>query len=181
MTARFSLEDYALALRKLMPRGRVWPEGPETTQAKVLEALAGAFHRSDEAAVDLITDAFPGSTEDLLPEWEGSLGLPDPCAGPDPTIEQRRAQVVARFVAGGGMSAARYIAFAAELGFTITIQTYAPFRVGVNHIGQPLASEAWAYAWGVTILANTSGLPDQVLFCELEAIRPGETTVLLNT
>lgn len=179
MSARFSVADYAQALRSLMPRGRVWQEDPGSVQGRVLTALAQALERSDAAAVALIADAFPASTLDLLPEWEASMGLPDPCAGPSATIEQRRAQVVARFVAGGGMSAPRYIAFAADLGFTITIQTYAPFRVSLDHVGQGLASRDWSFAWGVTIESNTSGLAPEVLLCELEAIRPAETVVFL--
>lgn len=180
MTARFSLADYASALRALMPRGRVWSDDPESIQGKVLTSLAGAMERSDAAAADLLADVFPATTTDLLTEWESSLGLPDPCVGEGATLEQRRAQVVARLVAGGGLSAARYIAFAAELGFTITIQTFAPFRVGVNHCGDALYSGLDAFAWGVTIVSNTSGLPDEVLRCELEAIRPGETVVFLQ-
>ncbi len=181
MTASRSQADYATAMRRLMPWGRVWSDDDASVQAKVYTALAGGFERSDAAAVDLLVDVFPGSTTDLLPEWEASLGLPDPCVGPEATVEQRRAQVVARLVAGGGLSAARYIAFAAELGFTIEIQTYAPFRVGINRVNQRLYSSAWAHAWGVRILANTSGLAPEVLLCELEAIRPAETTVFLLT
>lgn len=180
MTARFSLNDYAAALMGLAPSGRVWPDDPDSTQAKVFTGLAGALQRSDARAGMLLADLFPATTDQLLPEWEASLGLPDPCVGEGATAEQRRAQVVARLVAGGGLSAARYIAFAAELGFTITIQTYAPFRVGVNHCGDALYSPSDTFAWGVTIVENASGLPDAVLACELEAIRPAETVVFLQ-
>jgi uncharacterized protein YmfQ (DUF2313 family) len=179
MTARFALADYAAVLRRLLPRGRVWSEDPGSVQGAVITGLAGGFERSDAAAVALLVDVFPATTDALLPEWEASLGLPDPCAGPEATAPQRRAQVVARLVAGGGLSASRYITFAAELGFTIEIETYAPFRVGVNRVTQRLFSRAWAHAWGVRVLANTSGLSSAVLLCELEAIRPAETTVFL--
>lgn len=181
MTPRYSAAEYAEAARALMPRGRAWPEDPDSNQAKVLGAIAQTFERSDAVASELLATSRPGDHPQLLEEWEGSLGLPDPCAGPDATLAQRRDQVRARFVAGGGQSRARYIAFAAELGFAIEIKNYAPFRAGHSRIGSPLSSDAWTFIWGVRVTANTGGLSTDVLLCELNAIRPAETTILILT
>lgn len=178
MSARFSLESYAAALRKLLPRGAIWRDDPDSNQGRVMTALAGSFERSDAAAVDLLADIFPATTTNLLPEWEASLGLPDACVGPGASLEQRRAQVVARLIAGGGLSIARYVLFAAELGFEIEVETYAPFRVG-DTVGMPIGGDAWSFAWGVRVISNTSGLSSDVLLCELQAIKPAETVVFI--
>jgi len=181
MGALFSAADYAAQLRALMPRGRAWSTDPDSVQAQVLGALAQTFETADADAQGLLVDAFPATTEQLLPEWEASLGLPDPCAGPSPTVPQRQGQVVARLIGGGGHTIAFYEAFASALGFTATIQTYAPFCVGRNACGQPLAGAAWAFALGVAITANPGGLPTSVLLCELNRIRLAHTVFFLVT
>ncbi len=171
-----SISDIAGAMRRLLPRGRAWPRDNDSTQWEVLQGLAPTYQRLAARDVNLLTDSFPLTTVELLPEWEASLGLPDPCAGPSPTIQQRRAQVVARFAGNGGQAAAYFIEYAANLGYTIGVQNFAPFRVGFNCAGQPLYGEAptnyfragigragdplafwgysWAYVWAITAPLN---------------------------
>lgn len=180
MSARFSSKDYATAARALMPRGRAWPDDPGTVQSKLLGALAGTFERNDAAASDLLDHGLPGDNPELLAEWEASLGLPDPCAGPNATEAQRRDQVRARFAGGGGQSRGRYIEYARELGFDVEIVNHAPFRAGHSRIGSPLASDAWTFVWTVRVIANRGGLSPGVLACELNAIRPAETTIIIE-
>lgn len=180
MSSRYSISDYAGALLALFPRGLVWNADPDSKQGKLRTAIAKTFERVDAAASSLLARSLPGDNPDLLEEWERTLGLPDPCIGPDPTIEQRQASVRARFAGtAGGQSRARYIAYAAELGFEITITNFQPFRVGRSTVGMPLYSDAWTFVWGVTIVTNTGGLSPDVLLCEFEAIKPAMTTVIL--
>ncbi|MDH4745814.1 YmfQ family protein [Sphingomonas sp. CBMAI 2297] len=176
MSARFSQEDYAAAARALMPRGAVWPEDGTSVQGKLLRALALTWWRIDAAAVQLLEDTFPATTDALIEEWEATVGLH---AADGASIEQRRAKVVARLVGAGGQSRERFISFAATLGFTITITNYAPLRVGHFNAGDAAYGQAWADAWGVHITTNTGGLPPAALIAELEAIKPAETTILL--
>nr|WP_244191863.1 putative phage tail protein [Komagataeibacter swingsii] len=151
------------------------------------------YERNSTRAANLITDAFPSTTLELLTEWEATLGLPDPCAGTSPTIQQRRAQVVARLTDNGGGSVACYVAFAAALGFDITITEYAPARADLLRVEQPLYDPDWAYAWTI----NTPGTAiaeftvdesyveepltswgSAVLQCEFNRIRPAHTILL---
>lgn len=179
MSARFSAEDYAGAARALMPRGPIWADDGNSVQGKVLAALATALWRSDAAAVQLLADAFPATTQALLGEWEASLGLPDALIEAGATDAQRRAQLVARLVGAGGQSRARFIAFAATLGFTISITNFAPLRAGHFNAGDAAYSERWTDAWAIHIAANASGLAGSALKAEIDAIRPAETTTLL--
>lgn len=178
MTARYSAADYAGAAAALLPRGMVWHGAAGSVQGDVLLALAQSMTRSDAAAVELLEESLPHKAVTLLPEWESSLGLPDPCIGPDATQAQRQEQVRARFVGGGGQSRQRYIDFAAALGFDITITNYRPFSIG-HAVGEPLRSESWTFVWGITVIANHGGLPVGALICELEALKPAETTIIL--
>jgi uncharacterized protein YmfQ (DUF2313 family) len=157
--------------------------------------LAQNYARSNARANDVIAEAFPATTFEMLPEWESTLGLPDPCAGASPTIQGRRSQVVTRFTSVGGQSVAYMIAFAKSLGYTITIKQYAPARVGQSRVGQPLCGPAWAYAWNIGSALNTvvrsrvgtaaAGEPlatwgNAVLECELRAIAPAHTTLFFT-
>lgn len=192
---QFSAQDYLQALQALLPRGHVWPRDADATQTKLVAALARVYERTNLRADQLLSDAFPATTFELLPEWEETLGLPDPCAGPAPTVGARRAQVVARVKAQGGQSVAYLTAFAASLGYTITITQYVPARAGLLKAGQPLNGPDWAHAWSVTAPGNTvthaqagtlaAGEPlaywgNTVLGCELAEVKPAHSTLFFN-
>lgn len=174
-----SAEDYAGAIRALMPRGRVWPTDPDTVQARVIAALAQTPARLDQVAADLLARSLPGRNDDLVPEWEATLGLPDPCAGTDPSLAARAFQVQARFVGSPGQSVAFFKEFAAALGFTITITNWSPFQADVSTVETPLYGDDWFFAWGVHVVTNTGGLSNDVLLCELDALKPAHTYVFL--
>lgn len=176
MTARFSADDYASAARALAPRGPAWANDPASVQGKTLAALALTLWRSDAAAVQLLADAYPGSTTALIDEWEASVGLTAPAGA---TIEQRRSRVLSRLIGTGGQSRSRFITFAAALGFTITIENFAPLRVGQFSAGAAVYGLAWASAWRVRITASQGLMTPTQLKAELDAIRPAETIILI--
>jgi uncharacterized protein YmfQ (DUF2313 family) len=191
----YRAEDYLAALQALMPRGRVWPRDSDAIQTKTLAGLAPSYVRNNQRAAAVLVESLPSTTYELLPEWEATLGLPDPCAGPSPTIEGRRAQVVARFAGSGGQSIPYMVSFAANLGYTITITEFVPAQVGLLRAGQPLNGAAWAYAWQVNYALNTirnarvgafsAGEPlaswgNAVLECELESIAPAHTVPIFT-
>lgn len=186
----FSSADFTSALLGLLPRGRVWPKGLDSVHAQAVSCYSPTFQRLSDKALGLLVDAFPATTVDLLPEWESALGLPDPCAGTSPTLQARRNQVVARFTNSGGQSVAFFVAFAASLGYSVTITQYAPFRCGQAACGQPLGGEEWAFTWAINSRLNTittfrvgqssAGEPlaswsNTVLECELTAAKPAHT------
>ncbi|KVF22953.1 YmfQ family protein [Burkholderia cepacia] len=184
--------NFLSAIQALLPRGQVWPRDQDAVQTKALAGLAPSYERNTSRANYLLVDAFPETTYELLPEWELTLGLPDPCAGESPTIQQRRAQVVARFANSGGQSAAYYIGFAAQLGYGITITNFAPFRCGQSTCGQQLGNTDWFFAWRVnappaTVVRFAAGQStagealgswnNTVLECEIRALAPAHTIV----
>jgi uncharacterized protein YmfQ (DUF2313 family) len=188
----YSASEYALQFQRLLPRGRVWHRGLGMVEDADIEILMPTWSRLQSRLNDLIAEIFPCSTLQLLPEWEASLGLPDPCTGPLPTIQQRVAAVCAKFSARGGQSKDYYIAVAKALGFTITITEFAPFRVGLNRTGQPLNGEDWAQAWRINVLEVTviyfrTGVSmahdrlrewsNKLLECVMMAIKPAHTVL----
>lgn len=144
--------DYLWQFQRLLPRGRVWHRGWGTLQAEALLTLMPTWVRLHLRADNLIGDAFPCSTVELLPEWEATLGLPDPCVQPPiTTLQQRTAAVCSKFAARGGSSREYFERLAASLGYQITITTFQPFRTGQSRTGDRLYSEAWAFAWRIDV------------------------------
>lgn len=188
----FSASDYQAALQALLPRGRIWPRDPDATQSKALAGLTVVYERQNARANQLLIDAFPATTYELLPEWESTLGLPDSCTGSQQAITQRQNAVLSKLLGTGGQSAAYYIAYASRLGFTITITNFTPFRLGQQRMGDPLGSPDWAHTWAVNAPLNTliafrmgsSAMGDPleswgntVLECVLNAVMPAHTVV----
>jgi uncharacterized protein YmfQ (DUF2313 family) len=143
--------DYLMQFQRLLPRGRVWHRGWGTVQAEDLLTLMPTPARLDQRAGALLVDAFPCSTVELLPEWEASLGLPNPCTGPIETTEARQAAVCAKFSARGGASIDYFVGLAAAMGIAITITQFSPFYASRNRVGARLFGQNWAYVWEVTI------------------------------
>lgn len=185
--------DYLRAFQALMPRGKVWPRVPDATQTMVLQGLSKTYERNTERANYLLIDVFPASTVELLPEWEATLGLPDPCAGEAPTIQQRRAQVVSRLSSTGGQSALYFMTLAEKLGYLVTVTNNAPFRAGQSSAGEPVGSLDWAHTWTVNAPINSpvrfaagsssAGEPlaswgNDVLECEIRANAPAHTILI---
>lgn len=197
---QYTAADFAAALQALLPRGQVWQRDPDTAQAATIKALAQVYEQQTQRANQLLDDAFPLTTYELLPEWETTLGLPDPCAfdpvsGASPTVAVRRAQVAARVKAQGGQSAAYFIALALALGYPITITHFMPARTGILRAGSRLNGEGWAHAWQINAPAFnvvnaaagavTAGEPlaswnGTVLICEMNALKPAHTYIVFH-
>ncbi|NWA24067.1 DUF2313 domain-containing protein [Pseudomonas gingeri] len=182
--------DFTSALLGLLPRGRVWPKDLTSVQAQAISCFAPTFTRISDSALGLLDDMFPATTVNFLAEWEATLGLPDPCSGMSPTFQGRRNQVVARFTNTGGQSIQFFTAYAAGLGYAITVTQYAPFRCGQSTCGQQLGGADWFFTWAVNCQLNTishfrtgqSAMGDPlaswgnaVLECELTEAKPSHT------
>src|SRR5579862_8212652 len=187
----FGKLDFRQALSRLMPRGRVWRDDPESIQTALMGALAPSYVRSAAAAAQVLIDANPTTTVNLLAEWEESLGLPDPCTASNPSIEQRQAAVAAKWAARGSLRIAYFTAMALALGFTITITEFTPYSVD-QAIDLPLLDPEWSYIWEVDapeivteyFSVDLSSVDDPLetydageLICRISADAPSETLV----
>lgn len=155
LAPNYRAADFLRALQGLMPRGRVWARDQDAVQTQVLSGLTPSYERSTARANYLLTDAFPATSYELLPEWESTLGLPDPCAGVAPTIAQRQAQVRARFIGVGGPSIQSLTDFATNLGYTVTINQFVEARAGQMHAGDACSGTEWCYVWQVNAPLNS--------------------------
>ena len=191
-------EDFQAELLALFPPGSAFTRDPSSVLASLMLAFGDGFADVDAASQLLLDEADPRTTQFLLPDWERVAGLPDPCAGPAPTIAARRAQLIARLTLQGGQSIAAIEAYLAALGYTVTITEFKPFSVGVSAVGDPsspVCAPRWRWVWAVNAPLTTvryfcpgvSALPEplaswgnEVLECEAQRIAPAHTLVMFQ-
>jgi len=152
----FSSDDYLAALQALMPRGRIWPRDSASVQAQVLAGLTKSYEVNNGRANNLLVDAFPPSANELLPEWEATLGLSATSAGPAVSVPARQALVVARLIGANGISVSDFSSYAALLGYQISVKGNAPFRCGQSRAGAHVGGVERMFEWIVTAHALPS-------------------------
>ena len=148
-------EAYHRAILRLLPQGALWPtDDPTSTLSRfwaAVAALQADHHRRTE---DLLREADPAATLELLAEWERMAGLPDPCAPADATIEERRLALLQRLAARGGQSIAYFQGLAEALGYEVEIEERRPFTFGRSGFGESeeFAPDAIRFHWRCRVL-----------------------------
>jgi len=172
-------DSYKQLLISLLPKGPIWPSAEtDNTFTDLLDGLAEELARIDARALNLLEEAFPNTTNELLVDWERVTGLPDSCTGVLNTLQQRRNALMGVLTTERSLSKQFYTDIAERLGFTITI-TELPnwtwqvnaaigantvyFRVGSSTMGEPLVSSE-----------------NNLLECVMQALKPAHTSVIFN-
>lgn len=194
--SKFTLAQYTGALKNLLPRGRVWSREISDIQHGLIEGLAKSFQQMDEDAVQLLVEAFPSTTTDLIDEWNATVGIPDFCFGAPETIEQNRQYIVAKLIADGGQTVDYYKSIAASLGLIITIREFSKLTPGTGApVGLITKLEDWAYTWQVRLDVNSPSLIEfagdieaikqsqvyKALSCLLARYKPAHTQFYIST
>jgi uncharacterized protein YmfQ (DUF2313 family) len=120
------IQSFTLMLLLLFPRGRAWPKTPGSFLWNLSAGLAPELARFHGRVMNLLEEADPSTTYELLEDWERCLGLPDPCLGPETSTALRQQSLVSKLTWQGGQAVSKYIAVAASLGYTITIENCIP-------------------------------------------------------
>lgn len=141
---------YLSQLQALLPQGPAWPRDPDVVLTRLLGAMAEEFARVDAVAGQVIDEADPRATQDLLTDWERVAGLSpySPTDGSLLSDEQRRANLQGALVERGGQSPAYFIALAARMGFVITITEFREWSVD-DDVEALLNGADWNFAWQV--------------------------------
>lgn len=144
---------------QLLPRGLAW-RGAKLWA--LVQAFAAECARIDAQGLELVTEAFPQTTDQCLPDWERIAGIPAaawPAVVPPTNAQQRRANLVAKLSAQGGQSRAYLIAVSERMGYTVSGVTdcYTPFAAGVGYAGAPIYDSWWAYTFTVNVAALPAG------------------------
>lgn len=187
-------DDYLGELLGLLPPGPAWPTEEDTELRRFLAGWAEEFARLDARADDLIEEADPRTSIELLGEWESETGLPDGCVGPLDGPTARQNAVVGRLTALGGQSIAYFIALALTLGYVVTI-TESTVHTCMSDCTVPIQDGRWRFLWTVNSAATiaihdftciddcmtplrTGG--NALLECTFQRLKPAHTIVQFN-
>lgn len=149
-TGQRSVHDYAGQLQQLLPRGRAWEFPPDGLFAGLLLGLAEEFARLDGRALDLLEEADPRTTLELLPDWERIAALPDACTGVPDNATERQVSLHQKLTRPGAQNAAAYVELAARVGYLIEIEEHRPFAMG-SRMGDRMNGQNWAFVWTVHV------------------------------
>lgn len=140
--------DYLEQLKTLLPPGQAFPRDAGTTLHSLLDGMSIELARVDGRGDSLPGEANPASTNELLGDWERVAGLPDKCSGAlEETLQGRRNALLTKLSSTGGQSPGYFIGLAASLGYTVTIEEFRPFRVGMSRAGDSLTNGPWVFTW----------------------------------
>ena len=171
--------QYTKLLKRLTPTGRAWSRSSGLIP-EFLEGLAAELARVDGRVDDLINERDSRTTTELIAEHETEWGLPDECLGASTVLAERRAAILTRIRAIGGLSPAYYIAVAAALGYTITIDEFTPAWSGLMESGDPCGDQGILFYWLVNVHYDFADpfTSYSDLACLLEKLKPAHTVLL---
>lgn len=188
-----SAAEYTKMLQNLLPRGAAWTRERTARLTQLLQAMADELSRIDARGDDLVNEALPDTTLELLDGWETVAGLPGECTGPLETVSLRRNALVMRLTTVGGQSRQYFIDLAETLGFETTIDEFRPFKVG-SVAGDLLTNGDWIYTWRVnapetTVRSFTAGSyagealatwGNALLECAISRVKPAHTILIFG-
>lgn len=161
-------EDYAFSIEQLLPQGLAWNFKPGGVAKQLFRALGLEFSRIERRVRELIEEADPRTTQELLADWERVAGLPAICEGGDAptTIEGRQAALHTKLTARPSGNAPFFLGIAESLGYPDAEIRYEgdPFLCTDPCTDGLYGHEGgWLYFW--TLVANASGDNDATLQC----------------
>jgi uncharacterized protein YmfQ (DUF2313 family) len=190
-----SKDDYAAAHAQFLPRGLAWPRQSSSVLARLFTAFGRSYAALHTSLLVLTRELDPRSSITLLSEWEAFAGLPDECSIVTGTESERRAAVVSKITATGGVTAPYFITMAAALGYAgSTVTEFPVCRFGRARFGDRLNGRAWRNVWQMNLAAQGAtparftdrfGIRfkqngNTVLECRIVKLKPAHTTVLFH-
>ena len=190
-----SADDYFEQLKALLPPGPAWDMEQSAYASQLLHGWAQELARVYNRAQDLVEEADPRTTPELLLDYERIFGLPTDCmAGTEQTLAQRRQALVSQMVSVGGQDRAYFIALAASVGYTVTIEEFRPHTV-LSGVDVPIYGMEWAFIWRVNgantpapqYLTVLGGVNEplavwggNLLTCLFNRFKPAHTQIIFN-
>jgi uncharacterized protein YmfQ (DUF2313 family) len=170
-------DKYLPQLVSLLPPGILHraAERDGSILRELARALSYEWHRLERRIQQLLDEADPSTTREMVAEWEAVCGLPGDNPSPPTTIAGRRSAIVG-LLRGmqGDPSRAWFIDLAAQLGYTVTITEYHDTYTCQSDCDDDLYEEVWRYHWTVS---GTSGADDDTVEWIFLRHKPAHTTV----
>jgi uncharacterized protein YmfQ (DUF2313 family) len=194
--SQWTNQDFLRGIQGALPTGRAWPRDDDAQLTAFIGGHADSMFDVHLAAVLLLdVESDPASANELLSDFEADYGLPDPCTPLNATLQQRRSALLAKIAGLGGQSKEYFLGIAAAMGIIITIDEFAPFRMGTSKMGSGQLSK-WPdvlFTWRINAPAvheipfrmgssqmgdNLATVDNTSLACRLNMLKPAHTILL---
>lgn len=187
---------YTSLIHKLLPSGKAWNKEEGSNLDKLADGISQEFLRIEKRANELVIELDPTKANELLPDWEKLLGLPDSAFGTPVTNQERRNIVTLKISSRGGQSRKFFVDIIKKFGFDIEIKEHRPFRAGKSRSGHHIyTNTGWRHTWTViakqavkfNFRAGKSSAGDPLVYYRNDVVRgiiqklkPAHTNVLFR-
>ncbi|MFV1975493.1 MAG: putative phage tail protein [Candidatus Scalindua sp.] len=172
----YSALNYLRLLQSLIPLGKAWNRDEDSVLTEFLYAHADELSLIDGRSDDLITERDVRNTVELLLNHESELDMPGEYLDLPGTVAERKTDLLEKLTRLGQHDKTYLIAFAADLGYTITIIEYSPFWSGVGVSGDPCGDQQNIFHWTINTSIHGISLLDYLF----QYIKPAHTVLDFN-
>lgn len=189
-----SIEEATRQLASTIPDGRAWQAKsiPSTNMYAVVSACAAEF-REIQIQIETLASEFDINLSDqLLPDWEASCGLPEECLGQMASLEDRRNAVILRLRKIPFVTKQDYENLAFQLaGLNVTVTPGAEIELFPLDFPIHFASGNSYFKLYVTFNDAIGGFPylfpfnfvstgDNIIRCVFEQIAPANVLIIFQ-
>lgn len=189
-----SIEEATRQLASTIPDGRAWQAKsiPGTNMYAVVSACAAEF-REIQIQIETLAREFDINLSDqLLPDWEASCGLPEECIGQMASLEDRRNAVILRLRKIPFVTKEDYENLAFQLaGLNVTVTPGAEIELFPLDFPIHFASGNSYFKLYVTFNDAIGGFPylfpfnflstgDNIIRCVFEQIAPANVLIIFQ-
>lgn len=189
-----SQEEAARQLASTLPDGRAWQaKNLSGTNMHALVSACAAEFRQIQIQIETLAREFDVNlTDQLLPDWETSVGLPEECMGQMASLADRRKAVILRLRKIPFVTKADYEQLAFDLtGLSVTVTPGAEIELFPLDFPIPFASGNSYFKLYVTFNDAIGGFPylfpfnfistgDNIIRCVFEQIAPANVLIIFQ-
>ncbi|PIR25599.1 MAG: hypothetical protein COX62_01405 [Deltaproteobacteria bacterium CG_4_10_14_0_2_um_filter_43_8] len=183
MAESVGLQKFKALMRKLLPRGKAWNKEDGSAISLLTDSMAVEFCRVEDRYIQLLVEADPNRTLELISDWERYLGLPDACVD-DPesqTLDQRRDQIKQK-LANNNRQSRQFFEDLLE-GFGFDEAEFEIIECRVSRCGEARCGDARSTGLECmfVIEINLPVQPDDLyMLCKIQELKPAHTFVVFN-
>lgn len=189
-----SQDEATRQLASMIPDGRAWQAKgvPGTNMYAVVSACASEFRQIQIQIETLASEFDINLSEQLLPDWEKSCGLPEECIGQMASLEDRRNAVILRLRKIPFVTKEDYENLAFQLtGLSVTVTPGAEIELFPLDFPIPFSSGNSYFKLYVKFNDSIGGFPylfpfnfvstgDNIIRCVFEQIAPANVLIIFQ-